>query len=448
TVVGAPSCVTITDDPAQQVPVTSQSPSGQYRIIQNTLALSNPEPYVHTVVEPVVDPVTGEQMIDPETHEPVTQTVTTEYNFEFAYARARYTITDAVFSATVADVSAVYTGEPQSTDDLVKTETGVRNSQPVAYQFRGVGEEWSDSFSASYTDVGVRTFEFKASAPNHDDTYGMFTIAITPAPLSATISAEDLNYLGEAQTPQVATNVTGLVRPDLNPLTCQFRDEAGEWQATVPSFTRPGVYNLYFRVSAPNHETFTTNCTFTVEEWDYRVNMDGMDGFKVPIKISDPMWLLRVTGEDAAHFADNTDNNRYKILDSVCANGLKLWQNYMIDREDLSRKLVAAVRQSGDRVDANSFVVYFPSVSVLRNTGLKRGIPRRQEAEGRERVHEGQAERQIRVERPARAARPDRPVRLQHRPIPDEQRGDRRGDVRGRRGGAVVRRHGGRDQGV
>ena len=369
-VVGEPACVTITDDPAQQVPVTSQSPSGQYRIIQNTLALSNPEPFVLTVTEPVVDPETGEQVIDPETHEPMTQTVTTEYEFMFAYARARYTITNAVFSATVADVSAIYTGEPQSTDDLVKTETGVRNSQPVSYQFRGVGDEWGDAFSASYTDVGTHTFEFKASAPNHDDTFGTFTIAITPAPLSATISAEDLNYLAVPQTPQVTTNVTGLVKPDLNPLTCQFRDESGEWQATVPSFTRPGVYNLYFRVSAPNHETFTTNCTFTIEEWDYRVNMDGKEGFAVPINISDPMWLMEVTGKDAAYFADNTDNNRYKILDSVCANGLKLWQNYMIGRTELDKKLVAAVRQSGDRVNENAFAVYFPNVSVLRNTGL------------------------------------------------------------------------------
>ena len=370
TVIGEPACVTITDDPAQQVPVTSQSPSGQYRIIQNTLALSNPEPYVHTVTEPVVDPETGEQAIDPDTHEPVTQTVTTEYNFELAYARARYTITNAVFSASVADVSTVYTGEPQSTDALVKTETGVRNSQPVSYQFRGVGDEWGDAFSASYTDVGTHTYEFKASAPNHDDTFGTFTIAISPAPLAATISAEDLNYLAVPQTPQVTTNVTGLVKPDLNPLTCQFRDESGEWQATVPSFTRPGVYNLYFRVSAPNHETFTTNCTFMVEEWDYRVNMDGKEGFAVPINIGDPMWLMEATGKDAAYFADNTDNNRYKILDSVCANGLKLWQNYMIGRTELDKKLVAAVRQSGDRVNENAFVVYFPNVSVLRNTGL------------------------------------------------------------------------------
>lgn len=32
------------------------------------------------------------------------------------------------------------------------------------------------------------------------------------------------------ETEGVVTNVTGLVRGDINPLTCEFRDEAGEWQ--------------------------------------------------------------------------------------------------------------------------------------------------------------------------------------------------------------------------
>ena len=102
--------------------------------------------------------------------------------------------------------------------------------------------------------------------------------------------------------------------------------------------------------------------------------MDGKEGFAVPINISDPAWLLNATGEDALHFADNTDNKRYKNLDRVCDNGLKLWQNYMIDRTDLSKKLVSAVRQSGNRVNEDSFVVYFPNVSVLRNTGLNVGF--------------------------------------------------------------------------
>lgn len=368
-VVGELACVTITDDPADAEPVTSQSPSGQYRIIQNTLALSNPEPYVHTVTEPVVDPVTGEQMIDSETHEPMTQTVTTEYEFMFAYARARHTITNAVFSAAVGDISATYTGEAFAPSALQTSESGVRNNQAVSYKFRPVADDkWNDGISASYTDVGTHSFEFMATAANHEATYGLFTVKIEPAPLKATISDVLLNYNGEAQTPEVETNVTGLVNGEINPLTCVFRDEAGEWQADVPSFTNPGEYTLYFKVSAPNHADFVTNCTVTVKGWDYKVNMDGKSGYGTEIHVSDPGWLLKASGRKGSEFAD--DATRYGHLDEVCPNGLKLWQNYVIDRTDLTKRLVATVMQRGSRVDKNAFVIHFPGVVALQNTGL------------------------------------------------------------------------------
>lgn len=367
-VVGEPACVTITDDPAQQVPITSQSPSGQYRIIQNTLALSDPKPYVHTVTEPVVDPVTGEQMIDSETHEPKTQTVTTEYNFEFAYARSRYTITNAVFSAAVGDISATYTGEAFAPSALQTSESGVRNSQAVSYRFRPVAGEWSDEISASYTDVGTHPFEFMATAPNHETTYGLFTVKVEPAPLSATIGDVSLNYTGEAQTPEVVTNVSGLMHGDINPLTCDFRDEAGEWQAMVPSFTNPGEYKLFFRAMAPNHATSIATGIVTIAGWDYKVNMDGASGYATDIHVSDPGWLLRNTTYTSEDFSVPSD--RYGYLDAVCPNGLKLWQNYVIDRKNMSQRLVATIMQRGSRVGKDAFVVHFPGVEALHNTGL------------------------------------------------------------------------------
>ena len=123
-------------------------------------------------------------------------------------------------------------------------------------------------------------------------------------------------------------------------------------------------------MSAPNHTTFTTNCTFVIVGWDYPVNMDGTAGIDdaFPMRVSDPGWFLRTTGWTGEQFAVRTD--RYAKLNEVQENGLKLWQNYVIERDDLEKKLVAAVRQSGSRVDANSFVVYFPGVAALRNTGL------------------------------------------------------------------------------
>ena len=352
---GAPSCA-----------VTSLSPSGQYEIEQGSLALSNGgQTYFHQ--EPVIDPETGAQALDSE-GQPVFESV--PYYYELIYTGSRYTVTNAQFTVTIADARTIYTGEDFNVTDLDTTVTGLRNDQPITYMYRVGTNDWASTITTTYSDIWTHIVQFKATAPNHDEERGTFMITVDPAPLSATISAEDLNYLGIPQIPDITTNVTGHVRPDLNPLTVEFRDEADEWQNELPTFTLPGTYRLFFRVSAPNHTSFTTNCTFTVKEWDYWVNMDGKEGFAVPINISDPAWLLRVTGEDVSYFADNTDNKRYKNLDRVCDNGLKLWQNYMIDRTDLSKKLVAAIRQSGNRVNENSFVVHFPGVEALLNTGL------------------------------------------------------------------------------
>jgi hypothetical protein len=351
--------------------VNPLSPTGQYAIARGTLALGDGGQTI-SVLEPKIDPVTGEVVTVPGTGEAETEPV--QYYYELIFTGSRYTVTNAQFSVSIADARTIYTGEDFNITHLDTTVEGLRNDQPISYMYRVGTNDWSSTITTTYSDIWTHIVQFKATAPNHDEERGTFMITVDPAPLSATISAENLNYLGVPQIPNITTNVTGHVRPDLNPLTVEFRDESSEWQSEVPSFTLPGTYRLFFRVSAPNHISFTTNCTFTVEEWDYWVNMDGKEGFAVPINISDPAWLLNVTGKDAAHFADNTDNNRYKLLDQVCANGLKLWQNYMIDRTDLSKKLVAAVRQSGNRVNEDSFVVYFPNVSVLRNTGLNVGF--------------------------------------------------------------------------
>lgn len=339
-VVGAPSCT-----------VTAASNAGQYDIEQGTLALSNNgASYQH----PVVDPDTGDS-----TGEYIT------YNYLLSYVGAKYAVTNAVFNASFDD--AVFTYDGESHAGASPTVTGIRNNRTVSYQYRVGSGEW-DAAAPSFTDVGNYIVQFKASASNHTGNNGTFAVTINPAQLYAEISAADLNYTGAAQQPVITTNVTGRVKPELNPLLCEFRDEAGEWQGEAPAFTQPGEYKLYFRVSAPNHASFTTNCTVTVKGWDFMVNMDGQTGYPTPIHVSDPGWLLDVTKMTGQQFSDR--DTRLAKLDEVQSNGLKLWQNYVIEREDLAKKLVAAIVQSGSRVNDGSFVVYFPGVAALRNTGL------------------------------------------------------------------------------
>ncbi|MBO7482520.1 MAG: hypothetical protein J6U17_01355 [Kiritimatiellae bacterium] len=309
-----------------------------------------------------------DEYTDPDTGEYVSPIF---YYYLLCTVTAHYTVTNAQFTASIADTNMVYTGEAIDIGALDFTFTGLRNEQPVSYEFRVGTNDWASTLPTTYSNIWTQVIQYRASAPSHDASTGTFKIMIDPAPLSADISAANMNYLGYAQTPTITTNVYGLVHGEINPLTCEFRDEVGEWSSELPQFTNPGDYKLFFRVSAPNHTTYVTNCTFTIPEWDYWVNMDGKEGFAVPINVSAPSWLLETTGETAAHFADNTDNQRYKNLDRVCTNGLKLWQNYVIDRRELDKPLVSAIRQRGSRVDDNSFVMYFPNVEALRNTGLK-----------------------------------------------------------------------------
>ena len=291
------------------------------------------------------------------------------YYYQLLFTGAKYTITNAVFTASIEDFTERYTGEPCDVSALVCTTNGIRNEQPVTFLYRVGSGEWSSAMPSGYTDVGNYMVQFKASAPNHDDVRGTFKVTIEPVPLSATIAVtSNLTYTGSAQTPPIATNVTGLVRGDINALTCEFRDESGEWSDTVPSFTVPGTYKLFFRVSAPNHATFVTNCTFTIEGWDYKINMDGATGYNTPINISDPGWLIKNSPYTGEQLADR--DTRYADLDMVCGNGLKYWQNYVIGRTNLNQKLIATIMQSNSRVQENCFIVRFSAVQALRNTGL------------------------------------------------------------------------------
>ena len=293
------------------------------------------------------------------------------YQYKLAFSGATYTITNAVFSAEIEDVSHTYNAEAVDTSELVKTVSGNRGD--VSFNYRVGTGEWSDTLPA-FTNVGNYVVQFKASATGHDDVCGMFNVTVSPAPLYAEISVPDVDYAGRNVVPAITTNVTGLVRGDLNPLTCEFKDEASDWLSEPPSNMHPGLYKLFFRVSAPNHLSYITNCTYEIRDWDYRINLDGRTGFEMPFHVEYPGWLLRNATADGnindGYAAMDTQEKRNNVLDTVCPNGLKLWQNYVLNREDKSKKLVAAVLQYGSRVDQGAFVVHFPDIAAVEDTGL------------------------------------------------------------------------------
>lgn len=329
--------------------VTSTSASGNYPITQGTLNLFNGgQEQVHTDDDGVER----------------------KYQHKLTYSGATYTITNAVFTAEIEDVVTNYTGEAFDASGLMRTLSGVRNEQPVTYSYRANGAgDWGEM--PAFTNVGNHLVQFVASAPNHDDVRSSFKVTVVPALLMATIEGVTVNYTGSAITPAVVTNVTGLVRGDINPLTCEFRDEVGEWQSEVPSYVLPGTYKIYFRASAPNHTTVVTNCTVVINGWDFKVNMDGMTGYGTPIIMGKPEWIVNnnLSGMTGVELSDN--DTRYGALDAICANGLRLWQNYVLEREDFSKKVVATIMQQGSVVNPDSFVVHFPNIEPLMGTGLR-----------------------------------------------------------------------------
>ena len=114
-----------------------------------------------------------------------------------------------------------------------------------------------------------------------------------------------------------------------------------------------------------------TNCTFTISGWDFKVNMDGATGYNTPIVMGVPKWLITNSGKTGEYLSDNIA--RYETLDTLCANGLRLWQNYVLERKDFSKKVVATIMQQGSVVNPDSFVVHFPNIEPLAEaiTGLK-----------------------------------------------------------------------------
>ena len=295
-----------------------------------------------------------------------------KYQYKLAFSESTYTITNAVFTASIDDITNhLYNAQAVDMSELVKHESG--NRSEVSYSYRVGAGDWSDTLP-EFINVGNYVVQFKATAVGHEEVLGMFNVVIKPVQLTATISACDMDYAGRNIVPEITTNVTGLVRGDLNPLTCEFRDESGEWTSEPSAHMHPGPYKLLFRVSAPNHASYTTNCTYMIRDWEYGVNLDGQSGFKMPFHVEYPGWLLRNATPDgnmAAGFeAMDSLDKRNAVLDTVCPNGLKLWQNYVINREDKSEKLVAAVLQSGGRVDENAFVVHFPDIAAVEDTGL------------------------------------------------------------------------------
>ena len=166
---------------------------------------------------------------------------------------------------TVSGYSGYYDGEAH-TIDLVAAE-GVS----VTYATSEDG-----AYSAmlpSFTEPGMYTVWFKLEKENYKTVTGSATVAIAElGEIEYTVSGYSGYYDGAAHT-------IDLVAAEGVSVT-YATSEDGAYSATLPSFTEPGTYTVWFKLEKENCETVTGSATVTITELaqiDYTVQ--GYNGY-------------------------------------------------------------------------------------------------------------------------------------------------------------------------
>ena len=143
-----------------------------------------------------------------------------------------------------------YTGEAQKLEVTASGET-VDGSQ-VTFTYR-VGESGEYVSEPAVTDGGTHTVYWKASAPNHNDVTGSFTVTVNPANGAASVSVADWTY-GDAPNAPVVSSTNGT-----DNVTYQYKVKGADdstYTDTVP--TQAGDYTVKASFAATQNYTVAT----------------------------------------------------------------------------------------------------------------------------------------------------------------------------------------------
>ncbi|MCQ2388550.1 MAG: hypothetical protein MJ138_02435, partial [Kiritimatiellae bacterium] len=162
------------------------------------------------------------------------------------------------------DGELVYTGAPQT--PAVTAAATAANGQPVTFAYCAEEEgEYGAIGALAFTDAGEYEVFFKATAPNHAEATGSFTVTVKPAELTDVSVEQDgaLVYTGAALTPAVTAAATAAGGQEKTFVYGLAEGEYGEAGA-LPAVTLPGDYTFYYKATAENHAAFESNFTVTV----------------------------------------------------------------------------------------------------------------------------------------------------------------------------------------
>ena len=161
------------------------------------------------------------------------------------------------------DGTLTYNGKEQTA--TVITAASAYGENEVTFTFSA--EENGDYTDAvpAFTNADTYTVYYKAAADNHETFSGSFTVTIEKAKLEnvSVSQRNELTYNGGQQTVEVDTSATTV---DGSAVTFTYSMEKEGTYGDLPTFTNAGIYTVWYKAEADNHETFIGSFTVTIEK--------------------------------------------------------------------------------------------------------------------------------------------------------------------------------------
>ena len=161
------------------------------------------------------------------------------------------------------DGTLTYNGKAQTA--TVITAATPYGENKVTFTFSATQDgDYTDAVPA-FTNADTYTVYYKAAADNHETASGSFTVTIDKAKLEnvSVTQRNELTYNGSEQTVEVDATATTV---DGSDVTFTYSMEKDGTYGDLPTFTNAGIYTVWYKAEAENHETVTDSFTVTVEK--------------------------------------------------------------------------------------------------------------------------------------------------------------------------------------
>ena len=276
--------------------------------------------------------------------------------------------TDALFTVDAADMTAVtvtgYGGEYDKAAHgaVVNASAVTVDGSEVTFTYAQSEEGEYSATAPSYTNAGVYTVWYKASAANHNEESGSFTVTISKAVVDLPAIASKV-YNGETQTAAVAesdlykvtANVGGVNAGGYNVVIQLTDGDNYEWASDDED--KDGVVTLTFTITKADNEWLTQPA---IEGWTYGETAGDPAGAAKFGKVK----FAYQTAEGETLDQKPVDAGSYKLVATVDGNdnyaGLEKAVGFTIEKADYD--------MSGVTFE-NKTVTYNGEVQALTVTG-------------------------------------------------------------------------------